>query len=43
MALERLNSTSALALDRIRRDLATLLASDGYTSIAQAVGADNPL
>jgi dihydroorotate dehydrogenase len=28
---------------RIRRDLATLLAADGYASVAQAVGADNPL
>jgi len=27
---------------RIRRDLATLLASDGYASVADAVGADNP-
>jgi dihydroorotate dehydrogenase len=30
-------------IGRIRRDLATLLAADGYTSAAQAVGADNPL
>jgi dihydroorotate dehydrogenase len=30
-------------VDRIRRDLATLLASDGYASVAQAVGADNPI
>jgi dihydroorotate dehydrogenase len=27
---------------RIRRDLATLLAADGYASVAAAVGADNP-
>jgi dihydroorotate dehydrogenase len=27
---------------RIRRDLATLLAADGYASVAEAVGADNP-
>jgi dihydroorotate dehydrogenase len=30
-------------IGRIRRDLATLLASDGYASVADAVGADNPL
>ncbi len=29
-------------IDRIRRDLASLLTSDGYASVAQAVGADNP-
>ncbi len=29
-------------IGRIRRDLATLLASDGYASVAEAVGADNP-
>jgi dihydroorotate dehydrogenase len=28
---------------RVRRDLATLLAADGYASVAEAVGADNPL
>jgi len=28
---------------RIRRDLATLLAADGYRTVADAVGADNPL
>jgi dihydroorotate dehydrogenase len=30
-------------IGRIRRDLATLLAADGYMSVADAVGADNPL
>jgi len=30
-------------IGRIRRDLATLLAADGYASVAEAVGADNPL
>jgi dihydroorotate dehydrogenase len=29
-------------IERIRRDLASLLAADGYASVAQAVGADNP-
>jgi dihydroorotate dehydrogenase len=29
-------------IGRIRRDLAMLLASDGYASVADAVGADNP-
>jgi dihydroorotate dehydrogenase len=29
-------------IGRIRRDLATLLASDGYASVAEAVGADYP-
>jgi dihydroorotate dehydrogenase len=28
---------------RIRRDLAALLAADGFASVAEAVGADNPL
>jgi dihydroorotate dehydrogenase len=30
-------------IGRIRRDLATRLAADGYASVAEAVGADNPL
>jgi dihydroorotate dehydrogenase len=30
-------------IDRIRRDLATLLASDGYASVADAVGVDSPI
>ena len=28
---------------RIRRDLAALLAADGFATVAEAVGADNPL